>query len=129
IADLQAGDAPAVRAFAPQSAAASTTRLLVGGNYIDTDSAGVAAQVYRLYRAAFSRVSDPGGLGYQVGQIEILRFTLQQVATNFVASPEFSATYGTLSDTQFVTLLYTNVLHRAPDSGGLAFYTANLQGG
>ncbi|HUR90575.1 MAG TPA: DUF4214 domain-containing protein, partial [Ramlibacter sp.] len=97
--------------------------------YVDTDVNGTAAQVYRLYRAAFSRVADPGGLGFQVGQIEVARHSLQEVAANFVASPEFSSTYGSLSNTQFVTLLYTNVLHRAPDEGGLAFHVNNLNTG
>src|SRR5438105_4838198 len=95
------GDAPVSQALAPQDAAASSTRSFIAGHYVDTDVNGTAAQVYRLYRAAFSRVADAGGLGFQVGQIEILRQPLQQVAANFVASPEFASTYGSLTNTQF----------------------------
>ncbi len=114
---------------APQAAPASGTRRVLAGLYVDTDVNGTAAQVYRLYRAAFSRIADTGGLGYQVGQIEVLRLSLQQVAANFVRSPEFTSTYGSLTDTQFVTLLYANVLHRAPDDGGLNYHVTNLQNG
>ena len=52
---------------------------------------------------------------------------ISQVAQNFINSPEFSATYGSLNDTQFVTQLYANVLHRAPDDGGLAYPRATSQ--
>jgi hypothetical protein len=54
---------------------------------------------------------------------------IAQVAANFIASPEFSATYGSLNDTQYVTQLYQNVLHRGPDAGGLSFHTGNLASG
>ena len=46
--------------------------------------------------------------------------SLEQVAGGFTGSQEFQDKYGSLDDTGFVTLLYNNVLHRAPDSGGLA---------
>src|SRR5262245_16765780 len=41
------------------------------------------------------------------------------MTTGFVNSPEFQQTYGSLDNSQFVTLLYNNVLDRAPDAGGL----------
>ena len=34
--------------------------------------------------------------------------------------------YGALDDAQFVNLLYANVLGRAPDAGGLAFWVGEL---
>ncbi len=49
-----------------------------------------------------------------------------------MSSAEFTSTYGninTLSNTQFVTLLYNNVLDRAPDSGGLATWVNALNAG
>ena len=40
---------------------------------------------------------------------------LSQVATGFINSAEFKALYGNNpSNAEFVTLLYDNVLHRAP---------------
>jgi Ca2+-binding RTX toxin-like protein len=86
---------------------------------IDLDADGGMA--YRLYQAAFNRVPDIGGLGFQMNALDT-GFTLEQVAGNFILSPEFQATYGNVDDTQFLTLLYQNVLHRAPDTGGLQFH-------
>jgi serralysin len=85
------------------------------------DIDGTAGMAYRLYQAAFNRKPDLGGLGYQMHDLDI-GFTLEQVAANFIASPEFQRTYGNVNDTQFLTLLYNNVLHRGPDSGGLQFH-------
>ena len=49
-----------------------------------------------------------------------------------IDSPEFQALHGpasSLSDPQFVTLLYQGLLGRAPDSAGLDAYTGALSGG
>lgn len=100
-------------------------RLVFLDSIVAFDTAGNAGQAYRLYQAAFNRTPDKGGLGYQVNALDT-GFSLTQVAQNFINSPEFAATYGTLDDTQFVTQLYQNVLHRAPDADGLAFHVGNL---
>ncbi len=39
------------------------------------------------------------------------------MANGFIGSPEFSSTYGALNNSQFVELMYTNVLHRPSDAG------------
>ena len=92
------------------------------------DINGNAGQAYRLYQAAFNRTPDIGGLGYHMNALDT-GLALSQVAQNFINSPEFSATYGALNTSQFVTQLYANVLHRAPDSGGLAYHVARLDSG
>ena len=51
------------------------------------------------------------------------------MAQDFINSTEFQADYGHLSITDFVTTLYQNVLHRAPDAGGLQYWTTTLQQG
>jgi len=56
-------------------------------------------------------------------------WSLVSIAQNFIDSPEFARTYGSLDDRAFVTRLYANVLHRQPDSGGLEFHINNLAGG
>jgi serralysin len=96
-------------------------RLQFTNGIVALDINGDAGQAYRLYQAAFNRVPDVGGLGYQTNALDT-GLTLTQVASNFIASPEFQRTYGNVDDTQFVTLLYQNVLHRAPDAGGLQFH-------
>ena len=52
-----------------------------------------------------------------------------QVTRGFVNSPEFQARFSGLDDEGFVTLLYQNVLGRAPDAQGLARWTGELASG
>lgn len=103
-------------------------RLQFDDKAIAFDTNGNAGQAYRLYQAAFNRTPDQSGLGFQMNALDT-GATLTNVAQNFINSPEFSATYGNLSDAQFVTQLYQNVLHRGPDAGGLSFHTSNLSAG
>jgi Ca2+-binding RTX toxin-like protein len=103
-------------------------RLTFADSRVALDVSGAAGQAYRLYQAAFNRTPDVAGLGYQMNAIDH-GMGLSQVAANFIASPEFQRTYGTLDNSAFVTQLYANVLHRLPDSGGLAFHVANLARG
>jgi len=96
-------------------------RLHFADAQVAIDLQGDGGMAYRLYQAAFNRVPDIGGLGFQMNALDT-GLTLEQVAANFIASPEFQTTYGNVDDTQFLTLLYQNVLHRAPDEGGLQFH-------
>ncbi|GAB2588308.1 hypothetical protein GCM10027034_20960 [Ramlibacter solisilvae] len=91
------------------------------------DIQGSAGQAYRLYQAAFDRAPDLPGLGFQMNALES-GLSLAGVAGNFLLSPEYQA-YGVVDDGEFVTRLYANVLHRAPDEGGLAFHLDRLQHG
>ena len=93
------------------------------------DLDGNAGQAYRLYQAAFDRVPDQGGLGYWIDQMDS-GMGLSQVATGFINSAEFKALYGNNpSNAEFVTLLYDNVLHRAPDAGGYSYWIEQLSSG
>lgn len=99
--------------------------------------AGVAAltdqelgehRVARLYLAAFGRTADSAGLiaqyaGLRNGQ------TLAQLGDGFVTSAEFTNRYGMLSDAGFVDALYQNVLGRAGDAAGVAFFQGALARG
>lgn len=95
---------------------------------VDHDVDGPAGQAYRLYRAAFSRTPDLQGLGYHIAAMQSGQ-SLQDISGNFLRSPEFEQRYGTLDTAAFVTQLYANVLGRAPDAGGLAFHSGNLDSG
>jgi hypothetical protein len=103
-------------------------RLKFSDGYVALDSVGNGGMAYRLYQAAFNRTPDSAGLGYQINALDT-GLSISQVAANFIASPEFKATYGALDTTQFVTQLYANVLHRVADSGGLAYHAANINSG
>jgi hypothetical protein len=96
-------------------------RLLFSDGAVALDVNAAAGQTYRLYQAAFDRVPDPGGVGFWLNQLD-KGTSLLRVAQYFVDSPEFNKTYGALDNSHFVTQMYANVLHRAPDAGGLQFY-------
>ncbi|WP_162497369.1 DUF4214 domain-containing protein [Roseovarius dicentrarchi] len=91
--------------------------------------AGVANQVYRLYQATLDRMPDVAGHAAWSGRIASGEKTLMEVTQGFVGSPEFQNTYKDLSDSEFVTLLYDNVLDSTPDAQGLARWTGELAAG
>ncbi|MFV0256961.1 MAG: DUF4214 domain-containing protein [Acidimicrobiales bacterium] len=86
------------------------------------------AEVYRLYVATFLRFPDAGGLAYWADQ-RSRGVGLDTIAGEFVRSPEFQATYGSLPDGQFVDLIYANVLTRSADAGGRDYWAGRLAGG
>ncbi|HSV36773.1 MAG TPA: DUF4214 domain-containing protein [Ramlibacter sp.] len=86
------------------------------------------AEAFRLYKAALNRVPDQEGLIFQTQALKS-GLSLSQLAENFMASPEFLQRFGSPDDDAFVTLLYNNVLNRAPDAGGFTFHTGLLEEG
>lgn len=86
------------------------------------------AEATRLYQAALNRAPDDQGLATWSGKLA-QGSTPEQVATGFVESAEFKQVYGTLSSSEFVTLLYKNVLHRTPDAPGLQNFVSALSNG
>lgn len=89
---------------------------------------GTVAPVNRLYQAYFDRAPDREGLFFWVNWIRDGR-TLGQVSDEFARSAEFERTYGTLSDEDFIDLVYTNVLGRPADARGRAFWIERMATG
>jgi serralysin len=86
--------------------------------------------VYKLYQAAFARTPDNGGFRFWANAADAQNLSAQQLADAFLAAPEFAQRYGAApSDTALVTAMYANVLQRAPDPGGLDFWTTALAHG
>lgn len=87
-----------------------------------------AAQIYRLYDSALDRVGDEAG---QQGLLDRLERgeTLLNIAQTFLASAEFQARFGGLSNQAFVEQMYRTSLNRAPDANGLAAWTNALNAG
>lgn len=83
------------------------------------------APVVRLYFAYFLRIPDYPGLQFWIGQFNS-GSSLDTISQAFASSPEFSQTYGALTNSQFVNLVYQNILGRPADAGGLAFWTGQL---
>lgn len=86
------------------------------------DIDGNAGQAYRIYQAAYARSPDKGGLGFWIRVMD-QGVSLVEVADAFVRSNEFMALYSSASSNRAVLeKMYDNVLHRAPDAGGLNWY-------
>jgi hypothetical protein len=86
----------------------------------------LAPAAYRLYGGAFDRTPDEGGFRFWTSRLDE-KSSLHNVATEFINSPEFIARYGaSLSNAAFVDALYQNVLHRAGDTGGIAYWNQQL---
>lgn len=91
---------------------------------LDTD--GVAGQAYRIYKAAFDRNPDTGGLGYWIAQMD-KGMNVVEVAARFIDSDEFRTLYGQKpSNAEFLTKVYSNVLDRNPDQAGLAWWVSEM---
>jgi secreted trypsin-like serine protease len=113
----------AVSALATQTPAAWLSAQILGTTY----QARTAA-VTRLYRAFFLRDPDTSGLTYWWKKING-GTGLSSIASVFSQSSEFNNRYGSLNNGQYVDLVYQNVLGRAPDAGGRAYWKGQLDKG
>lgn len=101
------------------------------------------AVVADAYIGVLGRDPDYGGFTSWMAQVQAngtngctvpynatpLLCTQQNLIMAFMTSPEFIATYGALTDAQFVALVYQNVLGRPADPDGLTYWTNELDGG
>jgi len=97
---------------------------------LDIGKDQIAGSGYMLYKAAFNRTPDVGGLGYWISKMDI-GMSYSDVSKNFVTSAEFQTAFGgsNPSVNMLVTKLYNNVLNRTPDAGGLTFWQDKLNTG
>ncbi len=96
---------------------------------LDTGAGAIGGQAYRIYQAAFNRTPDKGGVGFWIGAMDRGQ-SLGSVAAGFVQSKEFIALYGASpSNASVVEKLYLNVLHRAGEPAGVAYWTGVLDRG
>jgi hypothetical protein len=102
-------------------------RVQFDDGWLALDVDGSAGQIFRLYSAAFGREAEPFGLGYWIWRMDD-GTTLQTVAKEFMTNqPEFDRMYGiNPGDDVFITQLYQNVLHRAPDADGFQYWMNTL---
>jgi hypothetical protein len=94
---------------------------------IEASAECMSVEVQGLYNTVLHRPADAGGLAgfttFLVGG-----GTIEQVKERILASPEYFQLAGGSAD-GFVTALYQDVLHRAPDAGGAAGWKAELAAG
>ena len=86
--------------------------------------------IARLYAAYFDRGPDDAGFEFWADQLSSGQTDLDAISTFFSESPEFRIVYGAdKSATEFVELVYQNVLGRGADAEGLQFWTNKLEAG
>ena len=123
------GDAGGVTFWTGQMNTGAQTRTQMVQTFFDSaEFQGTVSPVARLYFAYFLRIPDYGGLNFWVGQYRGGN-TLNGISDAFAGSAEFVNTYGALNNGQFVDRVYRNVLGRAPDQAGLAYWTGQIDGG
>ena len=98
---------------------------LVEGFLNSAEFGQTVSPVTRLYFAYFNRIPDYSGLMYWIGRYSD-GTPLATISDAFAGSDEFIATYGSLDNSAFVTLVYQNVLGRDPDTSGLEYWTGVL---
>lgn len=144
---INGGDGYDVAAYTGVRRAYTASSLSVSGNTDGTDTLtgiedlsftdgrltfhrdGQAAQVMRLYDAAFNRSPDQSGFEAQLDTLENGSQTLDSLAQAFVDSVEFQSQYGSLNNQQFVEQMYLFCLNRTGDAPGVNAWTTSLNNG
>jgi len=115
------------------SVAALNAGALTRAHYVtnligSAEYASRGAFVVRCYLAVMRRSPDFGGwINWQDAMLAGWSQTM--VVDAFVEAPEFTLLYGELTDAQYVTLVYQNVLGRDPDPAGFDNWLGQLQSG
>jgi PKD repeat protein len=108
------------------NAGTSTPADLVHSLRRSTDNQANVDATARLYKALLGRTPDRSGLSFWIRRRRAGTWTLVRMADNFAGSSEFKRKYGTLTNRQYVTRIYTDVLGRTADRSGVDYWTRQL---
>lgn len=122
------GEAAGIDYWSNQINSGLQTRAQAVDNFFQSPEFQTVTPIARLYFAYFLRIPDYPGLLYWVNQSRN-GMSRDNISQAFAQSPEFVNTYGSLNNANFVTLVYQNVLNRAPDPAGFAYWTGLLDNG
>lgn len=105
----------------------SVETIAFGDVRMEFDPNGHAAQIFRLFQAAFDRAPKATGLGFWVKAAES-GVSMHRIASDFVASDEFKTLHAKdPSHAAIVDSFYRNALDRAPDLQGFQAWTGLLE--
>ena len=100
-----------------------------GKGFTETGCDGYSDSVARLYTAGLDREPEQGGFEFWMTEYTAGRYDLPRMATFFTQSPEFEASYGSLTQDGFIRQLYRNVLGREGEQGGVTFWNGEMSAG
>lgn len=103
------------------AAARSLSEVLAASDYSARD-----AETLRLYRAFFDRDPDVTGAAYWINRAR-LGASADDLAWGFAASEEFRGLYGPVNDSQFLGVMFENMLGRAPDAAGFQYWLGEMR--
>ena len=94
-------------------------------------SAVTTGNITDLYAAVLGREPDVAGLNYYQKLLAAAPSTpITVFALDFLNSSEYTSSHSyaqtAAGDAQFITDTYSNLLHRAPETGAVAWYQANV---
>ncbi|ESQ99786.1 hypothetical protein F753_08390 [Stutzerimonas chloritidismutans AW-1] len=89
----------------------------------------IASQVQALYVGYLGRAADQAGLDFWTNAITAGTSTIESVALGFTLSQEYTSKYEGLTTTQLVEQVYFNLLGRAADAEGSAFWAGEIDNG
>ena len=122
------GDAAGVNAWTSYLLGSGTRAAMVEGFFASGEFQNYISPVARLYFAYFLRIPDYDGLTFWINYYRA-GYAFSAISDAFAGSGEFTSRYGALANDQFVDLVYQNVLGRAADTGGKAYWLGQLNGG
>jgi hypothetical protein len=105
-----------------------------GGSRVQMAQAILSSDEYHtdvvqgLYEALLHRPADPSGLALGVWLLGMGNRD-EVVEAALLGSPEYFVTRGGSANAGFVTAIYQDLLHRTPDTAGLAFWQVQLGAG
>ncbi|MEN9558858.1 MAG: hypothetical protein RLZZ502_69 [Pseudomonadota bacterium] len=124
------GDGGGISSWAQSLSNGTLARAALTKAFIDSaEFQDTYAAVIRLYFSYFNRVPDYGGLMNWANAKKWGAISLAAIAQEFANSAEFNIIYGPISNQDFVTLCYQNVLGRAPDTAGFNNWLTQLNSG
>jgi len=101
---------------------------LDSGNALVFAKDSAEATVANLYRVAFGRDADAGGLDFFFDAAKA-GASLKVIANVFASSAEFATAHGAQDSTAFVQSLYLNTFGRDGEDEGVAFFVSALAAG
>ncbi len=123
------GEANGINAWVGALNSGSLTRIqIIDAFFSSAEFQNTDPPVSRIYLGPLGRIPDYAGQRYRAAQLKN-GVPLNNIGQSVALSPEFTALYGSLNNNDYVTQLYQRVLARAPDSGGFAYWTGQLNGG